>query len=139
MSHDWLDDIPRIATAFVAFVKRLRLGTPGRMAIRSREETNMGFRYTFHMPAPSNAVDWSKREIIVSVNGVEQPTVEVTPKDAAISPAFDFADNDAVSLAVGDTDDAGNRSVGEPLAFQVIDDVAPGEPGSLSIASKTEI
>ena len=99
----------------------------------------MGFRYTFHMPAPSNAVDWTKREIIATVNGVEQAAVEVTPKDVALSPAFDFADNDNVSLVVADTDDAGNRSVGAPLAFQVIDDVAPGEPGVLSVNSKEEV
>lgn len=141
MTHDWLDDFQRLAnwatTAFVALVKRLRL--PGRLSIHKKEETDMGFNYTFNMPAPNTAVDWAKREIIATVNGVEQPPVAVEPKDAALSPAILFADNDNVSIAVADTDDANNRTVGEAITFLVVDDVAPGAPGVLSINSKDEV
>lgn len=90
----------------------------------------MGLVYQLILPPPG-APDVVKRTLKSTVNGVEQPDVDIVSDPFEVT----FADNDSVTLSIVDTDDAGNVSPpSEPFAFTATDTIAPPQPGQVGVS-----
>lgn len=98
------------------------------------------FNYTFTLP-PVGASDVANRELTVTVNNTAPPQVFTFPGQPMTTGVVGpFNDGDHLSLTLVDIDGHGNRSPSSAaLDLDVVDDVAPAQPGNLSVASKTQV
>ncbi len=113
---------------------------PGRVSLYSKREVDMAkFGLKFSLPAPG-ASDVAERELTMTVNGGDPPTVKTYPGDALVTEELVFDADDNVSLTLVDIDGSGNRS--QPSAgftLTVTDDVPPPQPGELGVAEKRQV
>ena len=144
---DFLNDLENISQAavkrFTNWVRSLRrLPQPGRGFTINKREIVMGkWLYDIVHPGPSPANDWMKREVEISVDGVVRELLEVSPKDALVSPDVWFDEGTTVDLRWIDSDDANPANTSTPseaFEFQVNDDVPPPQPGMGGVQNKRE-
>ena len=143
---DWLTDFEHVAIAvvksFTAWVRSFRLSQPQPPIFLSRKEgDSMAWQFTFQNPPANTAPDWTKREFVANVDGVESVTL-IDPKDSAEPIVLTFPENASVSLKTRDYDDAQPTPLSrdsEPVEFLVTDDVPPDVPGGPIFVSKVEV
>lgn len=86
--------------------------------------------YSIVLPEPG-APDVVKRTLKVTTAGVAQPDVDVTAPGVELK----FEQGVEVTLALVDTDDAGNESpISESYTFTTADTIAPPQPGLVSLS-----
>lgn len=112
---------------------------PARVTLAEKVELDMDrFGFTFALP-PSDP-DTASRELSITVNGGDPPTVKTYQPTAAVTDQLIFNQDDQLVLTLVDIDDAGNRSqASAALSVTVNDDVPPATPGALGVASKVEL
>jgi hypothetical protein len=116
---------------------------PGRVFLASKRETEMAkFGLKFGLP-PAGASDVTQggsRELSITVGGQDVPQVVTLPGAAMETDELTFESDAVLSLTLVDIDKSGNRS--QPSAifnYTVVDDVAPPQPGQLSVAAKRQL
>lgn len=117
--------------------RRRRPRRPLRVRIGSIKELAMDrFQYTFVLPA-LGATDVVKREIFVTINGVQEKhevAADVTEWN------FIFDEGAAVSMYLVDIDNADNHSAnGELLEFTVTDTVPPPAPLAPTVSNVAQV
>ncbi len=115
---------------------RFRLGRPGTLKIiLLREESDM-IQFKVVLPAVSDD-DVVARELSVKI-GAGEALVQTVAVDAEEVAGFEGEQDAAVSLALVDVDDAGNRSEASTLEAILLDTFPPAKPGELSIVATGE-
>jgi uncharacterized lipoprotein YbaY len=94
---------------------------------------------TFSLPEPG-AADVVKRELTVSITGVDEPIVQNLSGKALSSDQIEVDEDAELSVTLVDIDNAGNRSQpSAALVYKVVDDVPPPAPGTVSVGNKVEL
>ncbi len=97
------------------------------------------FGIKFALP-PAGASDVNQRELTVTVNGGDPPLARTYPGPVTESDEWVFNDADHLTVVLVDVDGKGNRSQpSSAFNYDVIDDVAPPQPGELAVSSKRQI
>jgi hypothetical protein len=109
------------------------------MLAEKRQTAMSQFGLKFSLPAPG-ASDVATRELTITVNGGDPPTVKSYPGSALITDELIFNADDALSLTLVDIDGHGNRSpASAAFVYTVVDDVPPPAPGSVGVSEKRQI
>ena len=97
------------------------------------------FGLKFTLPAPG-ASDVNTRELTITVNGGDPPQVVNYAGNVLVTDELVFNADDSLVLVLVDIDGHGNRSSASPaFSYDVVDDVAPPQPGELAVAEKRQI
>jgi len=97
------------------------------------------FGFKIVLPPPG-ASDVATRELSITVNGGDPPTVKTYPGATLLTDEVVFNADDQLVMTLVDIDGHGNRS--QPSAafsYAVVDDVAPPQPGQLGVQDKRQI
>ncbi len=97
------------------------------------------FGIKFGLP-PVGASDVAKRELTVTVNGIDPPQVVTMTGQPLLSDEMVFNADDVLSVSLVDIDAHDNRSpASAALVYTVTDDIPPPAPGVLSVGEKRQI
>lgn len=89
------------------------------------------------LPPPAAADSVSR---VVSVKVGDADAVEKTVDVAAVEvDGYQGADNAAVAVSLYDVDDAGNKGAVRSQDFVLVDNIAPGAPGEVSLVVTGEV
>lgn len=111
----------------------LRLG-PGPVGLIVLGEDIMADEILFRVTLPAvSAPDVVRREISLSINGVDSGPFFIDALGSAATETFRGPQNATVLVSLIDVDDAGNRSPASSGTFVLLDVVAPPAPGALGI------
>ena len=98
----------------------------------------MGLKFQVAVPPPT-ASDVVKGELLVKIQGGEPILVVTEPGQVVVSDdRFVGSDGSTVELAYTLIDDAGNRSIPREAVVQLLDTIAPSQPGELSLSVTEE-
>jgi hypothetical protein len=122
--------ISKIARAMPDVPANLRV-----VQLRRDSMTNI-LTYSVSVAAPVDA-DVVSRELIVTVDGVNQDTVEFSGTATDLG-NIDVPEGASVQLSLVDVDDAGNESVPATVDFVAADTLAPGQPGAFNVSLVAE-
>lgn len=117
-----------------------RPGRPLMPTLAGKRALGMGkFGIKFGLSNPG-AADVSTREMTITINSVDPPTVKTMAGSTLITEEFVFNDGDQLSVTLIDIDAHGNRSVpSAAFVYTVVDDIPPPQPGPISVAAKRQI
>lgn len=126
-----LDEIIKIMRSSV------RPPRPGVVNLIVYSENNHMLNFKLVLPPPAAADSVSR---VVSVKVGDADAVEKTVDVAAVEvDGYQGADNAAVAVSLYDVDDAGNKGAVRSQDFVLVDNIAPGAPGEVSLVVTGEV
>lgn len=126
-----LDEIIKIMRSSV------RPPRPGLVNLLVYSENNHMLNFKVVLPPPA-AADSVSRVVSVKV-GEADAVVKTVDVATAELDGYEGADNADVVVETYDVDDAGNNGAVRSQAFVLVDTIAPGEPGEVSLVVTGEV